>query len=62
MLSAQVQAWVTGGISQDTFFDNLREAKLISKNVSNEQEKERISKDQENEMNTDENSGSQDDE
>lgn len=41
-LLALVSTWVQGGISQDTMLDNLRDAGIVSDDVTNEQEKAKI--------------------
>lgn len=50
-LTAMLSAYTQGGISHDTFLDNIRNAKILSDNITNEKEKERIRIDDENRMN-----------
>lgn len=49
-LTALVRTWLDGGISQDTLLDNLRDADIVSNEITNEQEKAKIGAEEEDRL------------
>lgn len=47
MLTALLSSWISGGISHDSFLNNIRDANLMDKEITNEEERAKIAAEEE---------------